>query len=766
MSERYTIRRQIESDAKHEPGPVRYVLGFDVGSNSVGSAWVDLRDGKIICGTSIFPAGVEESAEDKRGEPKNAKRRMMRRTRITLSRRAARKRQLKQKLIEVGLLPPSEEDFRRLLEQTDPWDLRRKGLDAPLSPFEFGRVLLHLAQRRGALGLKIADSEEEGGKRNAGEEGKVKAAIMSVRQKMTEKHARTFGEFIAILRDERVTPITTKDKRPAGKQKGPREWRDAVRNKAASYEHCADRAMIRDEFAKLWEHQKEIGEETAKLLTDELRKALDDESCDAFWRHKGLLFGQKRATWDVSTLGRCSLHPTDRCVPHADMYASRYLVVETVNNLQIIEQGKPARPLTPEEREKIKRYLSGPLGVIRSGKQKGQPKRTVSVTDLRQFMGSAKEGWGKASKASRFRFNIESDPDRAINTDWFQREIVHGAVTPEMWESLPAQVKEGINRAILKYDPDHEEDAEKLKNGVMQWAGLSESQADALVAAWKRRPKPDAKCLNMSRRAVRNLLKVMDHPEPRSDPKSPTGYRWLTQIEARKIIAQDTDFLDATNGQPLDALTRRRYATGAKGATARDRYYMRQEKHWLKDAQGHVIRDENGNPLAEPPPAPLLGNPVVRKAIHEVRRHLVEYLITFGRKPDEVHIELAREGRMGKKLAEELLSKNRLRNRIRNEIIEEFQLHSQTSTEQRAAVDRCALRPAGGRLPALRQPNRHHTDHRAHGRRRRGVRAGPHYPPRHGRAQRILKHCAGAQKVQPRHETPYAPPILGYWPRL
>ncbi|MCW5776993.1 MAG: HNH endonuclease [Phycisphaeraceae bacterium] len=660
-------------------------LGLDIGSNSVGSVWIDPTTGSITPGVSVFPAGVDES-DDKRGDPKNAKRRMTRRTRITLARRSQRKRELRLKLIEVCLLPPTGADFKALLESTDPWELRRKGLDEPLTPHEFGRVLLHLAQRRGALGLHVPDPEEEE-EEEAGEagkeDGKVKAAIGKVRAEMLKRDARTFGEFIALVRAERVTPITSKDVRPEGHRKGPREWREAVRNKAASYEHCADRPMIRDEFARLWDAQRRFGGETAKLLTSELRLALDDESGDAVWRHKGLLFGQRRQSWDLGTLGRCVLHPEERCVPHADMHASRYLVVETVNNLRIIERDKPPRPLTPEERDRIRAYLSGPLGTETKGKRKGQPKRTVTVTDLRNLM-----SWGRASKSSQFRFNIENDEDRTINTDWFGREIIHGAVTPETWEAMPDRVREGLNRAILKFDPDQEEDAAKLRKGVMDWAGLGEAQADALVAAWKTRPKPDAKRLNMGRRATRNLLAVMDRPEAWPDPKSPMGYRWLTQIEARKIVAEDAEFLDMTTAAAFDDHTRRRYATGAKGATARDRYYM--GKHvLLKD--GKPVIGPDGHPLAEPPPAPLISNPVVRKAIHEVRRHLIEYMKTFGSRPDEVYIELAREAKMGKKDADRLLFRNRLRNRIRNNIIHELDLESQTSTQQRAAVDRVIL---------------------------------------------------------------------------
>lgn len=665
----------------------RYILALDIGTNSVGSAWMDHKTGTVLTGTSIFPAGVDE-ADDKRGEPKNAKRRGTRRTRITLRRRAERKRGLRLKLIERGLLPPDARGFKKLLEDTDPWELRRNGLREPLTPHEFGRVLLHLAQRRGALGLKLAITEDNDPLNANDEDGKVKAAIGMVRAEMLACGVRTFGEFIALKRAQRVHPLTTPDTRPADERVGAREYRDAVRNKGANYEYCADRAMIRDEFTKLWDAQKKLGGATARLLTDELRLELDDERGDAEWRNRGLLFGQRRQSWDLGTLGRCVLEPTERCAPHADMYASRYLVVETINNLRIIEHGKET-PLTPEQRARIKQYLSGPLGMTKSTKRKGvaqpeRPKTSVSVTDLREFM-----GWGKATKNTPYRFNIETDEDRIINTDWFSRDVIHGAIGVEQWKAMPDSLREGLNRALLKHDPAEDGDAERLKHGVMTWGGLSESQATALIAAWSRRPKPEIKRLNMSRRAVRNLLTVMDRDEPWQDQKKPGTQRWLTQVEARMMLAGDTDFRDVTTGQPLDDRARRRYATGAKGGTTRDRYYM--NKHTLQ-RNGAPVIGPDGHPLAEPPPAPMISNPVVRKAIHEVRRHLVEYMTRFGRKPDEIYIELAREARMGAADADRLLFRNRLRNRIRKSIIEHFaHLDSQSATQQRVAVDRVLL---------------------------------------------------------------------------
>ena len=44
-------------------------LGLDIGTNSVGSAWIDTQHRIIQLGASVFPAGIEES-DQKRGAPK------------------------------------------------------------------------------------------------------------------------------------------------------------------------------------------------------------------------------------------------------------------------------------------------------------------------------------------------------------------------------------------------------------------------------------------------------------------------------------------------------------------------------------------------------------------------------------------------------------------------------------------------------------------------------------------------------------------------
>ena len=682
-------------------------LGLDIGSNSVGSAWVDTDKKQIVMGVSVFPAGVEDS-KDKRGAPKNAARRMARRSRITLSRRAERKGRLRQRLIKAGLLP---QDSSALMKM-NPWELRSKALSEPLTAHEFGRLIVHLNQRRGAAGISFEPDEPKSKKKvqkgsEEEKEGKVKEAIGCLRRSMVDRYAAdsddrdqlkrdrkqfaewarqrlvTVGRFLADEMGDRGNEVMSKDKRSSRQRaKGhPRIWYSPVRNRGGSFEFHADRELIRQEFAIVWDQQLALGGTVAALLTAELRQDLDDPSENSDWRHQGIVFGQRRQTWDLGKLGRCVLEPSERCVPRADRFASYYRAVETANNIRIIQSGEK-RPLTIDQRAKVLALLRGPLGIHGNGKRSGEPKTTVSVTDVRLAL-----DLGRPSKKSAVRLNLENDADREVNTDWFYREIVHGAIGEPCWSAWDEPRRDSVNRAILKSDPHDEEHAEKLRSGALSWWGCTPEQAERMVAAWRKRPKLEER-VNLSRKAIRNMLAVMD-----AAPDHPCyGFnrigQWFTQVEARRLIAQDIDFRDVTTGQPLDGAARRRYATGAKGLTKRDRHYLK--KHLLKK-DGEIVLGPEGRPIAILPPAPMLSNPVVRKAIHEVRKHVIEYLRRFGRKPDCIRIELAREARMTKKDADRYLERNRRRSRIRKSIIDEFDLGDLARNQQAAAVERVVL---------------------------------------------------------------------------
>lgn len=594
-------------------------LGLDIGSNSVGSAWIDTEQRTIHLGVSVFPAGVAES-ETKRGAPKNQKRREKRSQRRNINRRSKRRRVLRLLLQSKGLLPQNgaEWDHRATGKAENgvivqsPWHLRRDGLDRPLTPHEFGRVLLHLNQRRGAVGIKLDDPGDKNGKEQEKEEkgqkeveeGYVKEGMKRLQDRLT---GRTFGQFIADEMDKRTEPVLDRDGNPKFKKDGqPARFCNAIRNRRDSHEFHAERSLIRDEFHRIWKKQRSFGDSPlAEILSDELKRELDNPEEDQTFRHRGAIFGQRRTYWNTGTLGRCDLEPSDRCCPKADRHAQEFLVLETVNNIRLEERGQSPRPLNEEEREKVFTAL--------------RRQKTASVATIRKALGIHKK-----DRKAFFALNLERDKDRSLNTDWFYREIVHGAIGEERWLAMTEQEKESINHAILKFDPNQEDHLNKLKDKAPRWWGLDEEQSNLLVAAWKSRPTLGNR-VNLSRRAILNLL-----------PYLRDG---LSVTEARQAFAEDA-VNDATFKQ------RERYALGSPGLSKAERHFLRKHPDLL-------------------PPAPMMSNPVVRKAIHEVRRHVTGYIRRFGSKPDRIVIEFLRGVKQTAKDRNKQLSRNRKREKER-----------------------------------------------------------------------------------------------------
>lgn len=137
-----------------------YVLGLDIGSNSVGWAMIDIERETIVNGGArVFTMGVENANTEKE-ESRNVKRRMSRQLRRQYERRRQRKRQVRRLLIESGLLPADPQMFEQIVRQ-DPYTIRARGLDQPLTLFEVGRLVDHLNSKRGFKSNRRAQSQEE-----------------------------------------------------------------------------------------------------------------------------------------------------------------------------------------------------------------------------------------------------------------------------------------------------------------------------------------------------------------------------------------------------------------------------------------------------------------------------------------------------------------------------------------------------------------------------------------------------------------------------
>lgn len=651
-------------------------LGLDIGSNSVGSAWVDTERKTIRLGVGVFPAGVAIT-ETKRGEPKNQARHSARSMMRMARRRAERKRKLRTTLVEHGLLPKHTDDYDRLVrfnrwpiletpraEDKDRtvWHLRVEALERELHPYELGRVLVHMNQRRGTLGVDV-DSESS-------EEGEIKKAIIRLTNQLD---GRTIGEFMLAAMLQRRTP--TRGKNTKYVQDPIRNRRDEIL-RSNSDAVVADRSMVRDEFDRIWKKQTAFDGPLSALLTDSLKQMLDNPETNEVWREQGAIFGQRKTYWDTGTLGRCDLEPTDRCCPLLDMHAQHYRIIETVNNIQITKRGMDEEALSFTDRSRV-------IAALRK-------KKSGSIATVRKALKIDQQSLKKTHESEDFYvLNIERDEKREINTDCFWREIVHGVFGEDCWEQLEEQTQESVNRALLHFDKVTGGHEQRLRNGAKAWWGLNEEQAETLVMSWKRRGSTE-KRLNLSRRAIRNLLPYMNEYDN-------ANKRWPTQIEARQKFALDPDAIDQTTGKPVTPEQRVRYAHGISEKLQdvlltqlggdEDEYNRLLKLRGSTKASRHF---ENKHPELLPP-APEMANPVVRKAIHEVRRHVMAHIASAGCKPDRVVIELAREARQSGKVRQATLDRNRDREKIRKEITLTHQLAGLSGNQIKEAQNRVLL---------------------------------------------------------------------------
>lgn len=298
---------------------MRYRLGLDFGTNSLGWAIIQLDDDgfpvKLIrLGSRIYSDG----RNPKDGSSLAAERRGPRQMRRRRDRYLRRRERFMRALIECGLMPPLE-TARKTLVPVSPYLLRRDGLDRALTPFELGRALFHLNQRRGFKSNRRTD-------RAAGKEsGKIKSAIAAFRASMGT--ARTVGEALAGRLDDGKSVRA----RLIGK------------GKDEHYSLYVDRQWIADEFDALWASQQRFHPE---LLT-----------AAAHERLKGILLHQRPLRPVLA--GKCFLEPTERRAAAALPSAQLFRLYQEVNHLCVETLAdRSERGLKRSERDALIKVLA------------------------------------------------------------------------------------------------------------------------------------------------------------------------------------------------------------------------------------------------------------------------------------------------------------------------------------------------------------------------------------------------------------------------
>jgi CRISPR-associated endonuclease Csn1 len=568
--------------------PVGLTLGLDVGSNSIGWALVDESVGRIIAaGVRVFPEGVDR--DQKGGEvSKNEARRIARGMRRQTARRARRKKMLRAALVTAGLLPdvalrPADAPERVAWEgeqfgAEDPYSLRRRALTERLEPHEIGRVLLHLAQRRGFLSNRKADRAKK---------KETSDMLQEISALEAEMGGRTLGQHLAELQDHD----------PQARLRGRHTRRD----------------MYEREFDAIWAAQQRHHPD---LLTDRLkygsagRQTYPRDSAplgagEALGRYgvHGILFFQRPMYWPKSVVGQCELEPRQKRCPRADRLAQRCRLLQEVNNLRLLDTTSgEERPLNPEERDVLLRLL-----------ERAKEKK---FDDIRKEFGR------KLSVPETIRFNLERGDRTKLLGMPTDAILAHKDLFGKAWYDRPEAEKNAIVRSML---PDGDEEP-AIRQKAAVW-GMGAEGVEALL-----------------------------------DVSLPEGYASFSRAALEKLLPH------LERGLPL--MTK----DGTPSALSEDGYQRPDQR---------VVNQKD----FLPPPPPIT-NPLVRQALHEVRKVVNAIIREYGR-PARIHIELAREVKGTAKDRERRSKEMRQREQERDNAADEIRKAGVKVT--RDAIDRYLL---------------------------------------------------------------------------
>ncbi|MFQ3549153.1 MAG: type II CRISPR RNA-guided endonuclease Cas9 [Armatimonadota bacterium] len=292
---------------------MKYVLGLDIGINSVGWGVLNLDKNRIEdLGVRAFNPAEEPKTKSSLAAPRREARGARRRIR----RRAGRMKRAKDLFVKYNLISNENREsvFTTSINKPTPWELRVKGLDNILTGEELARALFHIVKRRG---FKSNRKKVKSGNKD---DGKVLEAI-NQNKLLLEKY-RTVGEFFQ------------KDEKFAQRK----------RNTTDSYSNCVERSMLEQEIKTLFECQRNFGSKFAGV-------DFENEFLDIFnWQ-----LPYTRGEMIDKLLGKCTFEQDEKRAPKHCYTVEYFDLLHNLNNISYSVNGD-SFTLTQEEKQKIIDY--------------------------------------------------------------------------------------------------------------------------------------------------------------------------------------------------------------------------------------------------------------------------------------------------------------------------------------------------------------------------------------------------------------------------
>lgn len=397
---------------------MKYRIGLDLGTNSIGWAVIELDNNHkplaVIDGNSrIF----SDSRDPKSKTSLAVTRREARGARRNRDRFLQRQKKLMNLLIDYGLMP-SEKEKQKELEKNDPYYLRYKGLDNALEPYELGRVLFALNQRRG-----FKSNRKEGKKE--GNSDYIKT-IKEFEESLKESGWRTLGEYYW---KEKKSPI-----------KGDIERVYSVRYRASENDPYPTRIMYQDEFKVIQTSQKNyhnLTDQQWNQLFDAIfiqrpLKPVERGNCQLYFNKSDLKPKEKKRAY--------------KALPSAE----KCRVWQDIHNLRIITDKFERIPLTMEQKNLIYKTMSS--------------QNSVDFNKIKKLLNKPE-----------CRLNFETQNKKKIPGMKTNAMLQKSKFFGSQWTNFDDQKKDDIVTVLLE-----EEDPENIKNKALSEWNVTEEQAKAI----------------------------------------------------------------------------------------------------------------------------------------------------------------------------------------------------------------------------------------------------------------------------------------------
>ena len=593
-----------------------YILGLDLGTNSIGWAVVDCEIEKTEDHQGIYagykPVSLralnsrifEDMLEAKTKVPKNQKRRAMRGARNRRAYYQQRRQGLVEILLENNLLP---EEYSQAPEKTlneidrryavrklgkpwsktwtladkaycSPYAMRNFALEEKLEPYELGRLLLHLQRRRGyfsnrgakyielikSLKLETPEDDDEAlSDEEKKETGKVLAAIDQLSKALD---GRTLGQFVwqksqeEDLSPQRVTLFEFE-------QSKVRKGEEVIER----LQFRAQREMYEEEFDRIWKKQNEFHK-----LDGGVSQKIKDK-----------IFHQRPLQLQKSTVGNCNIYPRRKRGAMMRLEFQEFRTLQVINNIIVGE-----KPLTEEQRNTLLQATNDPAKLNDKGR--------ISWKEAAQILGV---------KHKDINYNRGGDDGEGKSGLFGNRtaQAISRSIGVNAWRKL-----------------DHDQQIKLVED--LLTIHNKKTLYQRLVGHWKFRPYQQGDDLTQGALGLAMNEQLEE------------GYG-KHSIKAIKELLPHM----------------------RKGAD----YYVAMEKIGKRESITKEIRGTEGIFLLDHGDIPNIANPIVQKALFEVRRVVNAIVKRYG-KPAIIRMEMARDMKSSKKHRKEVTTQQKA-NRKANE---------------------------------------------------------------------------------------------------